>query len=296
MILSRRLVVSLGCLALLAPALSTAGCGEDLGSTSVVDRLRTIAIRADKPEAAPGTSVHLEALVIDPRAGTRDLDNAWFICVTDPGETAQTCASANLTAVPVLCAVQPEAKICLASVDASADYVLPERALTGRPAGDAGQVIVTHIVGPKDTLMACAESFSSEGKASGECQITIKRLTVSRSSTPNQNPIISDLRFDGQALDTVTVAPESKDHMLTAVVDPSSTETLPVPKNGATTESLFVAWYTSPAGDIAVARTEPPKTETKYQAPGGQGPVKLIAVVHDDRGGVSWVSGSIRVQ
>jgi len=277
-------------------SLTVTGCGEDLGSTSVVDRLRTIAVRADRPEAPPGTNVHLEALVIDPMGPLRALDHAWFVCVTEPGETPQTCASANLSVMPTLCALQPEAKICLVGLDPAADYKLPELALAGRAAGEAGQVIVTHIVGPQGTLMACADQFAQDGTTTRECQVTIKRLAVSRSDQPNVNPIIKDLRFDGMPLVSQSVTAESKDHMISATLEDGAVQPLPVPKNGQDKELLFVAWYTSPAGDISEARTEPPKLENKYQAPRGQGPVRLIAVVHDDRGGVSWVDGQIRVQ
>ena len=41
------------------------GCGPDLPQPSKVDSLRVIAMRAEPPEAAPGDTVVLDALVVD---------------------------------------------------------------------------------------------------------------------------------------------------------------------------------------------------------------------------------------
>jgi len=66
-------------LAALLLSLPLAACLEDLPSPSVVDDLRVLAVKAEPAEAAPGDSVTLEALVVDPLA--RPPRYAWYACV-----------------------------------------------------------------------------------------------------------------------------------------------------------------------------------------------------------------------
>ena len=47
-------------------ALFAACAPKDFSPSSLVDSLRVLAVRADKSIAAPGESVHLDALVADP--------------------------------------------------------------------------------------------------------------------------------------------------------------------------------------------------------------------------------------
>lgn len=58
---------------------SSAACLGDLPSPSKVDDLRILAVRAEPPEAAPGTSVALDALVVDPQG--RPISLHWYACL-----------------------------------------------------------------------------------------------------------------------------------------------------------------------------------------------------------------------
>jgi hypothetical protein len=69
--------VRLAALAVLS--LAQAACLESLPSPSRVDDLRVLAIRAEPPEVAPGATVALDALVVDPQ--TRPARYAWYACV-----------------------------------------------------------------------------------------------------------------------------------------------------------------------------------------------------------------------
>jgi len=61
------------------------GCLDDLPSPTLVDDLRVLAVRAEPPEVGPGTTVALDALVVDP-AG-REITYAWYAClIADRGQ------------------------------------------------------------------------------------------------------------------------------------------------------------------------------------------------------------------
>jgi len=70
---------------LLVAALTLAACLEDLPSPTVVDDFRILAVRSEPPEVGPGTTVQLDALVVDPEG--RSATFSWYACiVVDQGQ------------------------------------------------------------------------------------------------------------------------------------------------------------------------------------------------------------------
>lgn len=65
--------------AVLLLATSSLACLDDLPSPALVDDLRVLAVKADPPEAIPGATVALDALVVDPDGRTPTY--AWYACV-----------------------------------------------------------------------------------------------------------------------------------------------------------------------------------------------------------------------
>src|SRR5438105_3550081 len=57
---------------------------KDFTPASFVDTLRVLAVRADKPFAAPGENVQLTALVVDPNGKDRPIAFAFGTCI-NPG-------------------------------------------------------------------------------------------------------------------------------------------------------------------------------------------------------------------
>ncbi len=283
---------------LLLPLLGLAACAENLPSTAVIDKLRVIAIRAEPPEGAPGTSVDLDALVVDPLQAQRQIEMTWFACVPAPGQQVTSCLN-FASETPVLCVVNPEAPFCVISVDTTAQYQLPQLALTGRAEGESGQVIITQVVAPAGTLKACADHFRDEGTPAPDCDVSIKRLVVSRSAHPNKNPSLSDFQIDGMPLPDLSaatvpeLASESK-HKLSVALGAGSRETIDPPLNGLSTESLFVSYYTTD-GKLDPVRTDDAKTESDLTVPEGPEALRLFVVAHDGRGGTAWTSGKVRI-
>src|SRR4051812_11454289 len=64
-------------------ALLAGGCDKALPDRALVTSLRVLGVRAEPPEAAPGMTIHLDALIADPGGDGRSLKRAWAIC--DPG-------------------------------------------------------------------------------------------------------------------------------------------------------------------------------------------------------------------
>src|SRR5262249_23621532 len=79
-----------GALALLS------ACGSDFDPGSRVTGLRVLAVRANAPYAAPGESVHLDALAFDP--GGRAASWGWGLCVDPPSSAPVSCIDAMLPA------------------------------------------------------------------------------------------------------------------------------------------------------------------------------------------------------
>src|SRR5438105_2652666 len=73
---------------LLLCASALAGCAQPLPSRALVDDLRILGVRAEPPEAPPGTSVHFDALIADPRGSGRALKLAWALCTPGSGGVA----------------------------------------------------------------------------------------------------------------------------------------------------------------------------------------------------------------
>src|SRR5688500_13893185 len=76
------------------------GCGGDFDPPSRVTDLRVLAVRADAPYAAPGQTVHLEALAVDP--DSRELTWGWGLCINPASTSAPGCVAALDTSTVVI--------------------------------------------------------------------------------------------------------------------------------------------------------------------------------------------------
>jgi len=64
---------------LLIAALALTACDDGLPSPAEIVGFRVLAIRADTPEVAPGATVTLDALMVDPQGRTPTM--AWYACI-----------------------------------------------------------------------------------------------------------------------------------------------------------------------------------------------------------------------
>src|SRR5688572_23579045 len=184
-------------------ALSTGACaGDDFDPGSRVTSLRVLAMQADLPYAAPGETVQLSTLSVDP-AG-RPLTWAWAACVTPASSELFACF--EKIALDTAAGEPP-----LIGEDATGDSVsftvppdllerLPEAA---RPAALIGVLAIT-CPGPitldaaaRPLPIRCSEEGTGRELPLEEYVVGIKRVFV-RQADRNQNPVIERITFDGE--------------------------------------------------------------------------------------------------
>lgn len=234
-----------------------------------------LAVRAEPPEAAPGATVTLSALVVDPDG---EPEVAWIGC-----------------AVPVDC---PDyaAVTDLAAADTSA---MTADELAAWQADSAAVGFLGFGVGLSPTLIVTGGASATvvldavpAGKALGDVtlgdpeatEIATKSVTVSDSEAPNQNPSVESLSVDGESV--ATVSPGGVVSLTTTVTD-GSAETY-VDEHGDTQiEAPSVSYYVSD-GTLVPSSATADDSEVSWTAPETDGAVDVWVVVRDGRGGIGW--------
>lgn len=213
-----------GSLAVVALCLcGLSGCGPEfpafwliepdpLNASSEVDpagKLRVLAVRAEPPEAAPGSKVTLQSLVaIHPQQGlVAALDGQsvhttqppgigalWFVCREPESQVSpQPC---GLGPVGTWFDLQPLPTTYTAFGPASELVVstVPGEML---PASRIVTMIVADAALPGGAAACFASAMQNQGVVpdANHCLITVKRIRVSMSQAPNHNPEIAKLWF-----------------------------------------------------------------------------------------------------
>jgi hypothetical protein len=244
-------------------------CSGDLAPPELIANLRILAVRAEPPEGVVGTEVALDALVVAPDARAA-AQRAWVACVSAAGTQVgpQACAQGG---TPVAsCAADPEASACLLGSGDTATYRLPAKARAGRAAAELGQVFIL-LVAAEGSVADCVAALTTDGAVPDPCRISAKRIDVPAAppATPNTNPTVGDLRFDGDKV-RVTVPAGAAD---------------PTPDGR---EALYLSWF------VTAGALDTPLTDATTAAglentwtPAGQAGT-IWVVVRDGRGGQGW--------
>lgn len=250
-----------------------AGCDDSLAKPQEVVNLRIVAVQAEPPEAPAGTEVALSALILHPDPAVV-VEQAWAACVIAYGQPSTSCATGATQDVPPPCAEAPDAPVCLLGMDPTATYRLPERAVSGVPAGQAGSVVVTLVAadGPAGGLAGCANAFADPEHAPEGCRVAVKTVRVlpASSGTANANPSIASLAREGD--------------LLTVALGDGAAEMTP---DGP--EPLFLSWYVT-GGELDKFRTDadPEGLSNLWTPPAEPGTYRAAVVVRDGRGGEAW--------
>ncbi|HEV8322049.1 MAG TPA: hypothetical protein VG389_10575 [Myxococcota bacterium] len=193
-----------------ATAGSPAGCGfPQFDPPSLVDSVRILAIKAEPPEVAPGESSVVTASIFDPAGAPLMI---WSVCTPDPVAGASACAESLSGSGGTVADPQ---------FGPTATVDVPIDALQGADAGEQVLAVASLIVcsggdptmGGDPTRCFPADAGTGGGDAGtatsfdeipDTVEIGIKRITVSDSVVPNQNPVITEvnLSFDGGATTT----------------------------------------------------------------------------------------------
>ena len=308
--------------ALLASLVALGCSGAVFDSSTTVNSVRILTTRATQSSPAPGDTTVLDMLAVDGRADrTRPMHVYWFPdpCVDPADDGYFACYPAMRQKYPIGVDITSE-------LSPSPTFTLPipvdviERHTGTRGISPYGQVIVFSMActGHVEALPATNQPealpfgcFDDEHQALGPDEYAFAYTTIfAYSDQKNTNPTINGLTYRGQAIDLdagITV-----DHCTTTKLDDCPTEAVQsiVPDSDQETnprnvslsgdvlkEQIYVEYFVS-AGKLdnaAEVLFDPrngrlAKTENKLFPPQQPGEYQLWAVVHDDRGGASWLT------
>ncbi len=309
-------------------ALASLSCGVTFSPPSLVSTVRILAIQANPPYAAPGTPVELQILAVDGRAAQpQTMTVAWLpqACIDPPADTYYACYA------PLASILQPGQDITSSLTSGSTfSFTMPDDVITNHgaaPTSDPYGLAFTFAVAcagkieyvgfssqnPSANPLGC---FDESGNALDANSFVFAYSTIySFTDRTNSNPVISNLTFNGNAVDptagitvsTCTAADTKKcpTSDIDTVVPASSQEPDPGTLDASGNplkEQIWVDYYVT-GGSVSAeavilydASLGPlPSSPTKLTAPNAAAELMLWAIVRDNRGGVSWVQVPLHV-
>jgi len=255
---------------------------RDLSPSWLVDRTRILGVQATPPEAHIGETVSFEVLLPDPEEHV-DLV-AWLACSSEESsDFGCTLDGQDWQTGEAMIGLQPV-------YDPS--YTVPDDALA---TGEKAYVLIQVLALPQMAISEDTGEQTGEDLDFNEVEAGFKRLVVSSSSEPNNNPVIQDLLFNGVATTAdepvEVIAGSSNEWTLDLSEDSVETYTYSN-QHGEDEERIeepFALWYTN-GGSLLESVTLYPYFTADWIAPqelGYEG--TFWAVVRDRRGGLSWV-------
>ncbi len=308
------------------------GCGSDFAPKNQVSAIRILAARADQPYARPGESVHVEGLVHDGRsAPASPMRVFWFPapCVDPVGVGYFGCFPYFEALFPVGVDLTPtlvEGRDVTVTIpqDALANVVVRpgqrERFATAYVfmvacAGHVERIPRRGDLGPNALPVAC---FDASGRQldPDEFVFGYTRVFVFEERR-NAIPSLDGVTFEGKPVDVAAgivtgtcvkddKTRECKTVKLDVVFSDAAAEVDPdnVDENGKVgRETIYVDWFTSIGKfktdrkilfDGQLGRT--PKSAIELSPPNGAGKGTVWAVLHDNRGGTSWLEFPIEIR
>lgn len=275
----------------IALVLVFAACQESMPESSLVEKLRVLAIRAEDPEMTvtlrggaqtipvfdpPVTS--LTALVADPKGGGRPVTLSWLVCTLQGiGEDA-------------------------ADFNCDGDNGLPLANGSFAPALLAGALMqkgITFDLAPSSGYGASLQGgvpvyLWLRAYAGQQTTAALKRIVLSSRSPRNRNPVLTGVDVDGV---DITKAGEvsfkaARDYKVTPVWDAASLDVYLDELNGVETKEVpFFSWFAT-EGDWKDVYTDPSSPSNRWRTPavkdGQPKRVDMWFVMHDKRGGSHW--------
>ncbi len=304
-------------------------CGATFTESNQVEGVRILAVRADPPYATPGTPVQLTALAYDARSSKPEpMVLSWLpsVCSDPKNDDYFQCYPAFIPEYPsgvdLTSQLTPGSTF---SFTMPADVISAHATTAGTdPYGLATAFLMACAGHVQATPSAAGENlnanpfgcFDSSDNALGADEYVFAYSVVySFDDRTNTNPTIDHLTFGGNAIDLgagidVAVCSQSDlekcpttklDTVVTAdnqELDPSALDISGHPLK----EQLYVDYYVT-AGKVksdVIILYDPTSgklddTGDDFYSPRAVGDYLLWAVLHDNRGGVSWVQSSIHV-
>lgn len=289
---------------LIALALSTARCGEELPSPSLVNKLRLLAMTADAPEVLQGTSVTIRARWYDgsPQAG-RAVYFHWRLCREAIDRDPRSCLRPDRGS---------DVNVAPATEHGDVLTLPPERIPWVPGDGQATRYWVLLAICPLEPPFfdgmrgqyVCPQEEAQPASQREGIQ-AVRRITVRQAPPLNHNPVIARVFIDGQEISRgdglvrVSACPSgcNNDHnnancrkvSLEVHAADGSAET----QADGSIETLLVSFYVT-GGSVdrprAVASTTSPlgldgSLATGWCPPSEPGAARVWFVLRDGRGG-----------
>jgi len=273
-----------------------AGCGPDFELQSEIRRVRVLAIQAEPAELAlapdastlPGP-VTFNALAVTPDA--RPVTVSYALCRFTGNPYDGRCPGEN--GVPL-----PDGELSLQDPDVQA--VLLEALEAAHPGGGA--------LDPADPALRAAlaqglplfvgyEATDGSGTPEGT-ERGVRRVMLRATATPNHNPVVSDVLWDGVPL--TGPLPVGREVTFLPVLAEGSVE-LYETEEGPRPEQVFFSWFATGDGEVKAFRSQEPvegrpgDPTTRYETPEKPQRVTFWVVARDGRGGVGWLSRTVDV-
>ncbi len=288
--------------------LLTAGCvigsgkyprPRDLPTSTLVDRLRVLAVRSDPPEIRPGDTATFSALVVDPTgtiptvvwAACPPDQSSGFGCAVDLGGFDPATADLATLQEAGIIGIQPGFEPAYTAPQGLLDTLAEDERAEGV------NVTVQVAAFPPEAFQDADAELDFNA-----VEVAYKRLVVSEAETPNQNPDVGGFTVDGGQ-----VAPSEPPE-----IDAGSRFTLGILLPDASVESYrfetaegtaeerveepYVAWYCD-GGTVLEPYTLYPYLEADILAPeDAASTLTCWAVVRDRRGGMAWASQTFTIR
>ncbi|MCG3174343.1 MAG: hypothetical protein GMKNLPBB_02572 [Myxococcota bacterium] len=290
-------------LAAAALTMAIAGCGEDLPRPEIVEKLRVLGVRADRPEIALDelftAEVRMDALVADPKGAGRPITYAWGVCGFEIGGSAFTefdCTGPR-SAIPG----SPEKTWTFRVFDAVTATIaaIPELRdnFASRPPGSGGGSTGGSFAFPKEGIPVLVSLKVTAGE---ESVTALKRVIIREKPPLNGNPRLAGVLADKKVLTPGAVNLLESGRFIKLDPVPVEGSAEPYPKiqlDGSTKlvgEDLVYSFYTT-AGRLDSFRSAASEDsdasifQTPVIASGDTANLMLWVVMRDARGGIDWL-------
>jgi hypothetical protein len=311
-------------------SLALSGCGTNFDPPSLVESVRLLAIRADKPYAAPGDTVTMTALVYDnrkppqppevllpmqvywaPKVCNDPLHDSYYNCYAFPASPGADVTSSLMTGTTFSFSVwdhlidmhQPSSGYGVAFVFAIAC------------AGNVHYLGVNTGTVPFAPPLGCFDDTTTPPTKLGsdDSVFAYAQIFSFADGRTNAIPQIDHLTFGGVEVDAMQGIPVAAcpatgrcaSTALDTIVPSSSWELDPADLSRSGTplhEEIWVNYFVS-KGSVAdsallydATTGKIPNSAVQYTAPTEPGEQMLWAVVRDNRGGVNWLQVPLHVQ
>lgn len=251
-------------------------CGDDtFKKIDLLNEFRVLAIVADDSELAPGASTNVYPLISDISGGNRTIQGEVITCI-DPGISrgASVSCDHDSSATPV-------------------NYDIDTSILT-QGAQNSGLAQAQNITVPASIFAGRSEREKFNGVSylvlftfdvDGKKVTAFRRINATNRAQRNANPATPTINLDGTPI--LNRVPAKGSTLSATGPTPESYQFITIEGITETrTESLEVAWYLS-EGEINKPKSDANEA-VEYKGDTPTKPLLLMAIIRDERGGVSF--------